>query len=399
MKYCFSGKADCRVRLTTADFGSACKEFRRLGIMIYDSEDLGKLTFSFRVPHRSRKALKEICEKRGDLLEISLLPGVFSSTKGILHRPILMIGIVLLLLFFLLLPTRVLFIKVIGNEQVPTERILDTLEQCGISFGCSRKRIRSNPIKNELLTYIPELLWAGVNTKGCIAEITVKEQKPPDLSDRAENFSIVAAKDGIIERCSAVSGTLNCLPGQAVRKGQVLISGYENDGKILRPVAAAGEIYGKTMETWKAVTPAQVTKRGREQSRRKVIWLVIGKNRIKIYGKSGNDQSICGRMYAEYNWKLPGGYRLPVKLTVDEYLVTALTQEPKSAAASQPQLRAFARRLVKENMIAGQILAAEERVSQQNDLIVLEGRYLCSEMIGRIRQEQIGEKQNTWNES
>ena len=399
MEYCFGLKADCRVKLTTADFGSACKDFERRGIRIYEILDLGRLNYSFRIHHRYRKILKEICDKRGDHLETEVLPGTFASIRTILRRPILLLGLLILLIFFLFLPTRVLFIKVIGNEQVPTARILDTLEYCGVSFGSARKDIRSNQVKNEMLTYIPEFLWVGVTTKGCIAEITVREQELPVSPQKGGSFGIVAAKDGIIEKCNAVSGTLSCAPGQAVRKGQILISSYENAGKILRPVTAQGEIYAKTLETQKIITPSKVMKRGRKQGDNKIITLAIGKKRIKIAGRSGNQQPICGRMYEEYYWKLPGGYHLPVKIMVDEYVFTVLNQERKRSDLIQAHLSEFARRLLKENMIAGQILTSQELISDQDDLIVFEGRYLCSEMIGRIRQEKIGEKQNTWNES
>ena len=83
----------------------------------------------------------------------------------------MVIGLCLLLLLVCILPTRVLFMRVEGNESIPENLILEAAEDCGIRFGASRSAVRSEKVKNGILSRISELQWVGVNTKGCIAVI------------------------------------------------------------------------------------------------------------------------------------------------------------------------------------------------------------------------------------
>ena len=91
-----------------------------------------------------------------------------------LFRPVLLAGLGILFLLAMYLPSRVLFIRVEGNMQIPDRQILAAAEECGIRFGASRREVRSEKVKNALLSSVPQLQWAGVNTAGCVATISVR---------------------------------------------------------------------------------------------------------------------------------------------------------------------------------------------------------------------------------
>ena len=131
----------------------------------------------FRIAGKDYTALSAICQKRGDLLRVRKKTGIRTFRKKILARPVLLAGSLLLALFILFLPTRVLFVRAEGNIRIPEKQILEAAESCGIRFGASRKDVRSEKTKNALLSGIPELQWAGVNTYGCVAVISVRERE------------------------------------------------------------------------------------------------------------------------------------------------------------------------------------------------------------------------------
>jgi sporulation protein YqfD len=152
-------------------------------------------------------------------------------------------------LLTIFLPTRVLFIHVEGNSTVEERRILEAAQECGIRFGASRRQVRSEKMKNRLLEKVPELKWAGVNTSGCTAVISVREQPVQEQRTGYTGISsIVAACDGRITSCTVTKGNGLCAPGQVVQKGQLLISGYLDCGICIRVTGAEGEIFAETRQ-------------------------------------------------------------------------------------------------------------------------------------------------------
>ena len=58
---------------------------------------------------------------------------------------------------------------------------------------------------------------------------------------------------------------------------------------------------------------------------------------------------------------------------------------------AQNLLSCFAEDYIASQMVAGQILQKREFVRLEDGAYCLNGQYLCREMIGRVRTEQIGE--------
>ena len=96
-------------------------------------------------------------------------------------------------------------------------------------------------------------------------------------------------------------------------------------------------------------------------------------------------------MYKEYYITLPGGYRLPAALCVDVYTQWDTVPAESDPQTAQRQLQEFSRRYLQQQMIAGSLGSCDEIFTSANDRYVLEGHYICEEMIGREQPEQIGE--------
>lgn len=379
-----------RVALTSADPAGALCAINQAGVRIFSAVQDGGLTVTLTVYRKDYKTLAGIAERRGEKLRLQRRQGLYWTVKRLLHRPVLLFGSAVLLWLVLFLPTRVLFVRVEGNAAVPTRQILEQADACGIGFGASRREVRSEKMKNALLEALPELQWAGVNTSGCVATITVRERSQVTQGgDTGGVSSIVASRDGIIRSCTVVKGNSLCRVGQAVRGGQVLVSGYTDCGNRIRATRSEAEIYAETRWDMDAVTPDTCQKRGVVQREVKKYSILIGKNRINLYNDSSILDSSCVKMYTENFLTLPGGFQLPVAIAEEVWIYYDSVETPVSPEQAQRVLTDFMDRYLPAQMIAGQILTRQENLTQFDGGFALSGQYACLEMIGREQSEEI----------
>ncbi len=380
-----------RVRLVSADPAAAMSAVLRSKIEVFDAtRDDEDIVTEFYIRRQDWKRLRSLCQRRGYALTFVGQKGLFWPVLGILHRPVLLFGMLILITLAMYLPSRVLFVRVEGARSVPERLILEKCQQVGISFGASRKDVRSEKMKNALLEAIPELQWAGINTAGCTATVSVRERS--ETADEAEEIkgvsSLVAVRDGVITQCTVIRGSAVCKVGDAVKAGQVLVSGYTDCGISIQATRAHGEIYARTDRDLQAVAPVSTAQKGRITAVTKKFSLIIGKNRINFYKGSGISDASCDKMYS-VNWlTLPGGFQLPVAL-VTEVCTSYELQTPAAQEDATALLQDFAENYLHSQMIAGTLIRKQELLEPKDGVYVLQGKYACTEMIGKVQHEEI----------
>lgn len=381
-----------RIRVVSADIWGSLRLLNAKEIEVFALEQEDDLTYSFALQRKFFPAARAALERRGDNVRVQGMSRLFYLQQSILSRPLLYSGLLLLTMLSFLLPTRILCVQVEGNTAVPTRKILEAAEEAGVHLMASCARVRSERMKNALLSAIPELQWAGINTYGCRAVISVRERtEQPSAAENQEIVSsIVADRDGIVESVTALRGTSLCQPGQAVRKGQILISGYTDCGISIRATRAEGEVYAQTLRTVRALTPSYEWTRGEDVRTQRNFSVVIGKKRINLWKGSGISDITCGRISKEYPLVLPGGFTLPVSLicetrTQGEVMVAAV-----AAGEAERCLDRYAQEYVLSQMIAGRVSYSDKVMETPPGAYLLTGQFLCTEMIGRERLE-IGE--------
>ncbi len=375
------------LELTSADPSGALNLMQKNNIPVYDLENGEDLQLRFRILRRDHRKLRLLLTKRGDSLRILHKEGLFWGLLGLRKRPVLVIGLSILLAISLWVPGRVFFVQVEGNTSVPTLKILQQAASCGIGFGASRREVRSEKMKNALLSICPELQWAGVNTYGCIAVITVRERSDPEKQDQPKEVSsIVALRDGIIREITVLQGTAQCKPGQAVKAGQILVSGYTDCGIYIQATHAQGEIWAQTQRSITAVFPSDYENRTQISHQQKNFALIIGKKRINFSKDSGISSATCAKIVTDYPLTLPGGFVLPVSLMVEtlisyETLETFVSPDPAA-------MESFASGYLQSQMLAGRIEKTSNVLTELEGILRLDGVYSCYEMIGVDRKEE-----------
>ena len=390
MSFPASGKL--RIQITGADLIGTLALLLKAGVDVVEPEWVDALTLECIICSPDWKRTVKICSKQGDIVKILQKTGCPYIISGILKRPVLIAGVMMLILLSILLPRRILFIRVEGNNKISEQFILEAASQCGITFGASRVEVRSERVKNALLHRIPQLQWAGVNTRGCVAVISVRERTDSDKKEEMPEFGhIIAVREGVITSCTALTGTLLCSPGQAVREGDILISGYTVCDFYIRAEQAQGEVYAQTIRHIAARMPDNILKQGKKIDDKKKISLLLGKKRINLWKDSGIWDTTCDRMYEEYYVTLPGGFQLPLALSVERYTVRDVSVQNTDPEQCRENLSESVRRYLLQQMIAGSIENGSLDFIQDEEACIVTGRYICTEMIGVIQRQQIGE--------
>ena len=378
------------VEVTSADISGMLSTLHERNIPVEHVRFLDDLRCTFFVQRQYIKAVKRITEKRGETMKIVAHNGLYWQIRFLMKRPVLLCGLACIILLTILIPTRIFFFQIEGNAAVPDKKILELAAQCGIEFGVSRQEIRSEKVKNQLLSSVPELEWVGINTAGCVATISVRERQSGDELAKSHGVSsIIATRDGVIRELTVTGGSAACKTGQAVKAGEVLISGYTDCGISIRAERAQGEVYAETHHEFSCVMPQSSVQRGEQVVEKRKTGIIIGKNRINFSQDSGILDTGCVKMYEENYVTLPGGFVLPIAFVTETCIYYENQESVAAGDLEETTLPQLAERYLSGQMVAGRILNSQVDISRQEDCLLLDGKYECLEMIGQERLEEI----------
>lgn len=337
------------------------------------------------VPKAESAAQKAMCE-----LEIAEEFGLSKSLGGLFRRKAFCIALVLALAASFVIPKFVFFYEVTGNEAVPEEKILRAMKSLGVGFGTYGPDIKPQELKNKMLLLIPELQWFTVQQSGMRARIVVRERPERiPVEERRAPMDVVAAKNGVITSVYAYDGNCLCQPGQAVTKGQLLISAYTDLEFTTRVCAARGEIYAGTLAQKTVVTPDTVTVKRPNGKTSRSVSLLLGEKRRNIFTNGGNLTGRCDKITRTHMLTLPGGLEIPIGLSVTQCVYYDTETKPLSPESAKAQLQEQAETAVRQDMIAGTILDVAGELSRQNGIFEYTASIRCEEMIARMVRASI----------
>lgn len=304
---------------------------------------------------------------------------------GLKRRPVLVLGLLLALFATFFLQRYVWTVDVQGQETLHEEEILRALEELGIGPGTCGADIDQQLTKHRMLNLLPQLSWIAVNRSGGRLHVLVTERlSPQPQRPQYAVANVVAARDGVLTDISVLEGMKLCFKGQAVREGQLLVSGYEDYGLMVRAVCANAEIYATT---WHAGTLVMLQT---EQVKRYTgrVWtqrtLIVGRKRINLSGNSGIPVGNCDKMINEKSLSLPGGRTFRVAVETATYREYRLEPRAADETAARERLLTAWQHGTKENMIAGELQSTQTSFLTSEGLYILHAESACREMIARI---------------
>ena len=267
-------------------------------LAFWDLEWEGAETFTCRMSRGDHRILSRAAEKLDCTIEIVRREGAPYTLAKLRHRQALAAGIAACGAAVLIGSFFVWDIQIAGNETVPREVILRSLEKNGVHRGCFGFALNGEDIRNHVLLELPALSWINVNVSGCRAKVEVRERRPaPALLDRREPCNLVARRDGLVLRVQALGGTVAVLRGMSVTRGQLLISGVEDTAPYgARLTAGLGRVEGRTWYTLTANVPLTEAAKRYTGEEKRLCSLIFGTRRIKFFSNSSIDAGKCDKM-------------------------------------------------------------------------------------------------------
>lgn len=386
MRLLFNAYKMRRIRIVSADMPGIVSKASEGGIVIYHVTPVDELTWEFDSSAENYSKVKDLVENTGGQIKLIRTTGLGTIIDKLKKRPVFITFLIFILGLTLMIPNWIFFVQVEGNTNVPTNLILEVADKVGVGFGAYRRGIRSEKIKNSMCSLIPELSWVGINTKGCVATISVREGEPvKEKEDTNKVCSIVASRDGVISELTVLRGNPLCKVGSAVKKGDVLISGYTDSGLLIRGEAASGEVFARTQHHFPAVIDSNAMVRQSKKEEKRTYWFFVGKKLIKLWKDSGISGATCVKMNSVKYVTLPGGFQLPFGFLIEKEIPFACNRQSVDSSSWQD---ARSREYLLTQMNAGRILSGEWQPTVDNGFITAECNYSCLEMIGQVRYEE-----------
>ena len=355
------------------------------GIPFWGLTWLSELRLRAAIDRAELPRLRQVLTQTDAVLTVVRTEGAPEVWRQYRRRYVLLAAAGLLMLMMALGSTHIWAFQVTGNDTVPTETILRTLEKYGVALG-ARSRIRQEELRNHVLLELPDVVWLTVNMRGCTAHVQVVErQRPPHLYTDGEITNVVAARDGLVTSVQALDGEAQVMAGSTVTAGQVLISGVvDSDRRGYRLLHGMGQVWARTWYELSVSVPLTVREKGQETEAVTRLAVDVGRNRIKIYGKGSMTGPDCDKMTVYHQARLPFGLTLPATLAVERTVryAAAETERPEAEARAEGQEQLLRQLQAMLDAGEGQLLRHSFDAARQGKWLVVTLRAECEEQIG-----------------
>ncbi len=176
---------------------------------------------------KNYKRMKKVLRKSGCSVKLKEKYGLPFYIKKHKHRIGLFIGIIFYILFSVIMNRFVWVVEVKGTDTVGNEEIISVTEELGLYRGVFSSQLNTVEISRQAVNrFNGRLMWMAINIKGSKAVIEVRdyidEHKGSEYSDPC---NLVADFDGTILSVEVYHGDSEISAGNAVKKGDLLISG------------------------------------------------------------------------------------------------------------------------------------------------------------------------------
>lgn len=335
-----------------------------------------QITISYRDLARAEKlSLQAYCDVK--LLSHWGLPKLLSKT---LKRPVFILGLFIALFLSFFLQRYIWSVSVVGEDPAMDRQITRLLQESGIRFGSSAVNLDSQAIKLNMLQKVPELSWLAVNRRGGKLTIMYLLRPREDETEQISPNHLVSSRDAVITEFTVLEGMRMIQLGDTVRKGQLLVSGFEDYGLILKGVKAEGEIYGETWHSGSVAFPSVRSQKcytGREWTE---YILIVGRKRINLFGNSGIYHATCDKIIDEKILRLPN-VDFTVRLQVVTFREYTLQKEELSSDDARMSMERSWQKTLQEQMVAGTVNHTQSAFLQMEGYYILYARSFCREMI------------------
>lgn len=296
----------------------------------------------------------KICKKRGT-------PFIFSRYR---KRYGIAAGAVSFFLILNILSGFVWNIRVEGNENISDNTIISACEGLGIGEGVLARKLAPTEDKVDLQLAVDGIAWAALNIEGSILTVEVSEMEQPKKNDKSP-CNLIANFDGVIKSVEALQGTATVTAGQAVTRGNLLVSGVvELKNGNTHFVDAKGAVMAEVFEKIKVSVPFEQNVKYIGNSSFNRFALNFFGLRIPLFLSNPKEDYLKTKSIKKLE---NGNAYLPIYLYKTKYRKI----ESRTVVLDETAALEVARKAVRNRIGDCEIIANEEKITTENDSLVL----------------------------
>lgn len=199
-----------------------------------------------------KQAVNVVKKLKGKIKVIGM-NGVIVFILQIKRRLSLAVGFVVFFILLYLLSNNIWAIDIETQNNLTPFEVRKELTSIGITSGIKKANINVYNIERKMEDLDDQIMWIRVRIEGSTLRVVIKEKINPPLTEKELPNEVLAKMDGEIKRVFTVSGNSAVVPGDIVKKGDVLIlqkEGREGFEKEVKPsgTVIANTFYDKFME-------------------------------------------------------------------------------------------------------------------------------------------------------
>lgn len=280
------------------------------------------------------KQLRQCAKRSGMRIRIEKKCGLPFILAPYIKRKGLFAGIVLSAVITALLSSTVWTTEVLGNEKFTREQIIEIAEHYGVRKGVFRHTLDLKDIRSSIKAQVDGISWFSVIVDGSHILLHVSETDgTTEIIDNKKTCNIVSGIDGEVLKIEAQQGTPAVLPGNAVTKGDLLISGVseKNDGSVYF-THARGTAIIRTEYLHEVILPTTIDTKKSTEVKKHFTLSIFGLN-IPLFLKPSEDFIRQDNRFISYK-----GTILPIGIIQNKY--TQFNVSPLTLTSSQSSLMA-----------------------------------------------------------
>lgn len=337
----------------------------------------------------SYKKLRKIAQKSGGRLRIIKKRGLPFILHPLKDRWGVFAGLLLFVFMTSFLTGYIWNITVIGNDTLQQAAIVDFLAKNGFKTGARWAQTDKENLEFAVMAEFDEVAWISINKLGCLAQVEIREAvKQPEVEDDRKITNVIAKKDGVIVSVTALGGWEAVKEGEAVTKGDLLISGvYEpkDEYQVLQKnhyAHAHGTVMAKTDATITVNVPReQSIKTTTDEKEFKSFYFYGIEIPLFINDKRENYQIDYSKTYLVVD-----GFRLPIGIFTEKRSYYSTEKESASDEALETLAAAQLEERKKEELKNCEILGENIDTEITQSGITITASYSLLEDIGEEKE-------------
>lgn len=184
------------------------------------------------LPFFYEKKLEEISSGNSCVLEITSRKGIYFHLRKYRKRYGFVFGIIAAMVLSIFLSNIVFSIRIVGtDDESVIYEVREILEEEGLKAGAFIPNLNFLNLQTRLFAIDDDISWVSIGNSGSVVTVNLRLVNEKAGTDEGRiPCNIIATEDAQIVDINVLVGHLEILIGDAVAKGDLLVSGYVERG-------------------------------------------------------------------------------------------------------------------------------------------------------------------------